>query len=443
MDQKVLKQIIKTGESEFTEFKLSFSKEVIISLVAFANSKGGKVILGLDDSGKIKGLSIEKETLQNYLNEIKQTTYPQLFPNVEVEKVRGKSIIVFDIKEFPVQPVAYKNRYYKRVKNSNHILTLDEIVNLQQQSLNISYDSYPVNKPLSSLNIGLVEEFLEKTNSKGRINLGDDIVTNLTKLRLIKEGKPTLASVLLFGDHDYAIHIGRFKSADVIIDDLLLKQPLMEALQEAAIFIKKHINLAFEFDGELERKEKWQYPLEAIRELLLNCVVHRDYKSTSDIVIKIFDDRISFTNPGRLYGNITVADLQRDDYISSLRNKLLAEMFYLMGDIEKYGTGLIRIRRILRDIPDISLNFEEMGDFFKVDLLKTPLKEESKNGLLTNLERKILEEVKKDEKITTSQMGFNLKVSRDTVREYIKRLKDKGVLKRMGSRRNGCWELIE
>ncbi|MFH2124046.1 MAG: ATP-binding protein [Pseudomonadota bacterium] len=81
------------------------------------------------------------------------------------------------------------------------------------------------------------------------------------------------------------------------------------------------------------RKERWQYPLEALRELLLNCIVHRDYKNFSDIVIKIFDNRIVFTNPGRLYGKLRLEDLERDDYVSSIRNRLLAEAFYLTGDI--------------------------------------------------------------------------------------------------------------
>lgn len=136
-------------------------------------------------------------------------------------------------------------------------------------------------------------------------------------------------------------------------------------------FIKKHINLAYHFDGSIQRKERWQYPLEALRELLLNCMVHRDYKNFSDIVIKIFDDRIIFTNPGCLYGKLSLADLERDDYVSSIRNKLLAEAFYLTGDIERYGTGFVRIRESLQDYPELALSVEEVGDFLKVELRMT------------------------------------------------------------------------
>ncbi|MBC8317762.1 MAG: hypothetical protein H8E41_07630 [Desulfobulbaceae bacterium] len=159
--------------------------------------------------------------------------------------------------------------------------------------------------------------------------------------------------------------------AATIIDDNVVKGPLFGIVDEAMTFIKKHINLSYHFDGSIQRKERWQYPLEALRELLLNCIVHRDYKNFSDIVIKIFDDRILFTNPGRLYGQLSLADLKRNDYVSSIRNKLVAEAFYLTGDIERYGTGFVRIREFLEGYPELTLSVEELGDFFKVEILLT------------------------------------------------------------------------
>ncbi len=359
-------------ESHTVEHKKSFGKEVIISLVAFANSEGGSVIVGVDDNNRPCGLEVGPETVQRYLNEIKVATYPQLIPKAYLEQRGGKQVLVFEINEFPVKPVAYKNRYYKRVHNSNHLLTLDEIVDLQQQSLSLSFDAYPSRATMADLDAKLIEQFFGRVNRRGRVALRDDLLTNLVKLKLIREGKVTFAAELLFGTPDCAIRIGRFKSEATIIDDNVVRAPLLLAVEEALTFIKKHINLSYHFDGSLERKERWQYPLEALRELLLNAVVHRDYKSASDIVIKIFDDRIVFTNPGKLYGKLRVTDLERDDYVSSLRNRLLAEAFYLTGDIERYGTGFVRIREFLSDYPEISLKVEEMGDFFKVALVHTP-----------------------------------------------------------------------
>ena len=431
--------MVKLKESQKVEFKASFGKEVIISLVAFANAQGGKVIIGMADDGRVTGVDIGPETLQRYLNEIKTATYPQLIPNTDVSEIDGKTVVVFEINEYPVKPVSYKNRYYKRVKNSNHLLTLDEIVDLQQQGLNISYDAYPLNERLSLLDIKLIERFVNNVNSRGRINLKDDLVTNVTKLKLIRNDKPTLAAMLLFGDHGYSIHIGRFKSEETIIDDVLIKDPLIVAIEDVMLFIKKHITLAYEFNGGLERKEKWEYPLEAIRELLLNAVVHRDYKQASDIVIKIFDGRIIFTSPGKLYGGLKVEDLARDDYVSSIRNKLLAEAFYLMGDIEKYGTGFIRIRQQLLDYPDTSFHLSEVGDSFRVEMLKTTQKTTQKKPL----REQILQLIGENPKISQRETAVTLGLSFNTVKEYFTMLKKEKRIKRLGGRKEGHWEVLE
>ncbi len=452
----------KLKESQNVEFKSSFGKEVIISLVAFANTKGGKVIIGMDDNGRAKGIEIGRETEQRYLNEIKMATYPQIIPHCDIHEIEGKTVLVFEINEYPVKPVSYKNRYYKRAMNSNHLLTLDEIVDLQQQSLDISFDSYPLKENLSSLDTMLMEKFVEKVNSKGRISLLDDIFTNMTKLKLIKSGKPALAGMLLFGNHGYSIHIGRFKAEDTIIDDLLIKEPLLTAIEEAMIFIKKHINLSFEFDGSLERIERWQYPLDVIRELLLNAAVHRDYKHTSDIVIKIFDDKIIFTNPGTLYGDLTLSDLERDDYVSSIRNKLLAEAFYLTGDIEKYGTGFVRIRKMLQEYKNVTYKIDETGDFLRVKLIHTALndlkkesddlKKDLKSDLkslkdlkskfkLTDKQIKILEAVIQDKAVTQKRMAELIGITPRNIRNNIEKLKEKGLIKRIGPLRGGYWEV--
>ena len=106
MDFKKLK------ESRKVELKSSFGKEVIITLVAFANTRGGKVVVGIDDKGKVKGIELGSETEQKYLNDIKTATYPQLLPHSDVYEVDGKAVLVLEINEYPVKPVAYKNRYY-------------------------------------------------------------------------------------------------------------------------------------------------------------------------------------------------------------------------------------------------------------------------------------------------------------------------------------------
>ena len=102
--------------------------------------------------------------------------------------------------------------------------------------------------------------------------------------------------------------------------------------------------------------------MSALRELLLNAVVHRDYTSPTDIQIKIYDNSITFFNPGKLYGGLTVEDLKTDSYQSRTRNKLIAEAFYLTRDIEKYGSGYLRVRNAIAEYPTMKFDYRESGD---------------------------------------------------------------------------------
>ncbi len=118
--------------------------------------------------------------------------------------------------------------------------------------------------------------------------------------------------------------------------------------------IVSHLKIAFDIrvvGTNTQRIEIPEYPLEAIRELLLNCIVHRDYQSPTDVQIKIFDNSIVFFNPSGLYGNITEEDLKTDSYKASTRNRQIAQAFYLTKDIEKYGSGFVRIRGLIADYP--------------------------------------------------------------------------------------------
>jgi len=154
----------------------------------------------------VYGIKIGPETIQRFLNEIKMATYPQLLPKILVEDRDGKKVIVFEVSEYPVKPVSFKNRYYKRVHNSNHVLNLDEIIDLQQQSLSQSYDAYPQKQLVSELQLGLIDQFVSRVNDRGRFKLYDDVLTNLVKLQFVREGRPTLAAILLFGNHGNSIH---------------------------------------------------------------------------------------------------------------------------------------------------------------------------------------------------------------------------------------------
>lgn len=106
-------KLLKAGESETVEFKAGFNKETIISLVAFANTKGGKVIVGVDSKGRVTGVEVSSETVQRYLNEVKVATYPQIMPNVDEHEIDGNTVLVFEISEYPVKPISFPDGHLK------------------------------------------------------------------------------------------------------------------------------------------------------------------------------------------------------------------------------------------------------------------------------------------------------------------------------------------
>ena len=391
--------LIKQGESQTVEFKTSFQKEVIESVVAFTNTQGGKVFVGVKDDGRIVGVDIKNETLKDWINQIKNN---------------------------------------KRVKNSNHLM---EITNINPQSLQLSWDSYRSNDTcLDDLDSKKIEIFFQRVDAKGRFTLNGTRKEKLQKLNLVNKATVSNAAKLLFAKEltTYTIHLGRFKTSSMIIDDKIIKTTLFEAVEESIRFIISHLKVAFEFTGEIERTEIFEYPIKAIRELLLNAIVHRDYTSPVDIQIKIFDNSITIFNPGRLYGDLTIEELHTDEYQSRARNRLIVEAFYLTGDIEKYGSGYIRVREEIKEYPTMVFEYKESGNGYFAKLSYTEQKTTQKTT-----RGQILELLKKDKKLTRDALAKVIGVSSNAIKQHLSKLQNDKLLKRVGGRKDGYWEVLD
>ena len=135
-------QLISQGESETVEFKTSFDRETIETLVAFASTKGGTVWIGVADDGSLRGVTLGKETLNTWLGQIKSATSPAIIPDLEVHTVQSHTVVAIRIGEYPVKPISTKGRYLKRIATANHQLRLSEITDLYMRSLQLSWDAY-------------------------------------------------------------------------------------------------------------------------------------------------------------------------------------------------------------------------------------------------------------------------------------------------------------
>jgi ATP-dependent DNA helicase RecG len=443
ISQKNIRKLLAIGETEKVEFKSSFGKAVIEPLYAFANHEGGEVIIGVDNTGKVTGITPGPETIQGWINQIKQKTLPAIIPDANLISLNNKQVTVLTVNEFPVKPVAFRDRYYKRVANSNHRLSVTEIANLHLQSLQLSWDSYTdTNADLVDLNTGKIQNFLARVKKEARFRIEEDWQTVFRKLGYLQGNNPTHAAMLLFGKKapQYSIHIGRFKSGSTIIDDRMIHGTLFDVVTESMRFILSHLKIAFEITDTIQRQEIYEYPLPALRELLLNAVVHRDYTSPVDTHIKIFDNKITFLNPGKLFGDLTIANLDEDDYQSRTRNKLIAEAFYLCKEIEKYGSGFIRIRAELLAYPTMELAYEENGDGFLVALhyrlQKISSEMQSAGGISEGI-KLLLQHIRKLPGQRTPQLASSLNVPAKTIERWIRELKKQSLIEFRGSKKSG------
>ena len=388
--KKDIKQIIAEGESQRTEFKSSFNVEAMESITAFANTEGGCVLVGVSNKGKIVGVDTNEESVQQWVNEIKSKTEPAILVDAERYEIEGKAAVMLSVPEYPVKPIALQGRFYKRIGNSNHLLSATEIANLSMLSLQVSWDSFPaLGKALEDLDTESIDRFIERVSSNGRLSLSGKTWTDkLRKLKLINGETPTNAAYLLFGKGNigYNVHAGRFKTPSMIIDDRMMNGNLFQTVEETMRFLLSQIKVAYEITGKTtQRTEIFEYPLPALREIVLNTIIHRDYTSPMDVQIKVFDQKITFFSPGELYGKQTIEALRTDDYQAYTRNKLIAEAFYLTGDIEKYGTGYTRIRSEIASYPTMKFEFEEKPSAWLVTISYEEQKTDGNSELATEL----------------------------------------------------------
>lgn len=451
-----INDLLEYGEGENLEFKSSFNTELIETLVAFANTTGGKVVIGINQNKEPIGVQINSESIQNWINEIKHKTSPSIIPDVETLLHENKTFVIFSVQEYPIKPVATRGKYFKRVANSNHLMGADEIANEHLKTKNTSWDYYPdFSHNFDSISIEKVKKFISIVEQQSNRKIEHEPIDFLTKLEIINNQQITFGGYLLFAKEYCAIsdvEIGRFKSDTKIIDSLSLNTDLFTEVEEIIAFIRKHLMVEYIITGEPQRIERFDYPVDAIREIVVNMIVHRDYRDSAHSIIKIFDDRIEFFNPGKLYGNLTVKQLISDNYTSQARNKLIAKTFKEAGLIERYGSGIKRAINICKNYGIQQPAFEEVFNGFRVilfkeklddtkDVIKNVTKDVTKNVTKEIRLKNILILVKEKPGITISELSQNCNVTMRTINRDIEILQSRKLLKRIGDKRNGHWEI--
>ncbi|WP_156099399.1 RNA-binding domain-containing protein [Caloranaerobacter azorensis] len=452
---------IKNGESKTLEFKKEFpnNESIAKTVIAFSNTSGGKLIIGVDNNGKIIGLkeNVDIFDLQDKIASIiYDDCYPNIIPEIYTANIDGKIIIVVEVFRGSLLPYYFKkegknNGTYIRIGATNRKASYDNILELERQKRNISFDeeiNYDVD--FYSLDISPIRLEFEK--------VGKQIdMEKLKNLKLIKEenGKiyPTNGLLILLGKYENCtIKCARFKgkTMDIFLDKKDYNGDLFSQLEKAESFIKNHINLRGEIKG-LQRTDTYEIPIEAIREALINAVVHRDYTNMGrDIKVGIYDDILNIVSPGGFPSTLTEKDILEGR--SEVRNKVIARVFKELNYIEQWGSGIKRIKSTCLKYGLKEPIIKETGDFVDVEIYrevpesagKVPEsagKVPEKYRDLSEQEIRIIEYIKNNGKITSKEVEKLIGVKNRRAREILKEMIDRKIITRKGRGRSTYYSL--
>jgi ATP-dependent DNA helicase RecG len=432
-------------ETEKREYKKTIAelKHGIISIVAILNKhQEGELIFGLDNLGKEYKQDINEKTLRDISQVIANSIEPKIYP--EINKEGNIVKIKFSGKEIPY--FAY-GRAYIRTADEDKQMSAKELENFILRKEQIKWDSKISREGLENIKEDLLKNYILKSNQANRINFKFSTKQKvLKKLDLIKEEKLTNAGKVLFSDSQpveaqAAIFAGTDKTT--FLDIKQFKGNIFELLDFSERYLQEHINWKADLSGS-KRIEIPEVPVRAIKEALVNSFCHRDFQAPESNKVAIFKDRISIWNPGDFPEGYSPEDFITQETPSVLRNPLIANILYLSQDIEKWGSGLKRIYQECKEA-DVKVEFrKEKYGFSVIFYRSTPqaTPQATPQEELTILENKILEEIRANKEVSRSSLSKKLGIGEDTIKEYLKKLKTKGILKRIGKTSAGHWEIL-
>jgi len=453
-----LRKIILQGESEILEFKTSPGewKEIIETISAFANAKGGKISLGISKSGKLLGVEIGKDTVERLTNRISQNTDPKIHPRIITEKINSKCIIIIEVKESSDHLVLAFGRPYKRVGKSTVRMSKDEYERLilEKHKDKLHFGNQVCKKAtLKDINWDFIKEkfipLYEKVSEKRIIGSPKSL---LESLNCIKDNKLTNAGILLFGKNPQRffinayIALARYKGKEIGTERLDYKEfegSLIKQIDDCDRYIKEHIAVMSRLlPHKVEREDIPEYCWFSIRELITNAVCHRDYSEEgSKVIIKMFDDHIEYYNPGGLPKGITPQNIAEKQFS---KNPILAKVLAKVRYIEELGEGWNKIidehkvHPLKPKMPKIS------ADEYSVLVTLFSTKEKFEKGKLGLNERqkKAIEYTRKKGKIINSEYQKINGVTKKTATRDLQDLVRREIMFKQGRTGKGVFYIL-
>jgi len=451
MDKSELQLILQEGEGYKVEFKEALSN-IDRELVAFANSSGGRILLGVTDDGVIKGVPVTNEfksRIQDIANNCR--------PKIKIAIDRMEDVLVIAVREGEDKPCECSSGFYKRIGSNSQKMTRNEIIDFFKSEGKVRFDEltepkfvYPRDFDKNKLRAFLQLAELTKVGEVERLLAGLGVAEK-------QEGRLYFnnAGVLFFAKEPqrfvpwsvYTVALFKDEAGVDIIDRKEVGGSLFEIVEEVMKFVRLYAKVAYRFTGRPQRENVHEYPFEAIREAVINSVMHKYYfEHGHNNILRFLPARIRIENywhkPAHFVLGKTVFR----------RNHIIADLFAKIHFGEKMGTGFERIREVCKKenapLPELELNdnyfhvtFKQSHEYLKLaEVTKERVVEKVVERVVEN-QKRILEEIRKDKYTTAKKLSAAIGISERKIQVNMRKLREKGLIKRVGPDKGGYWEI--
>lgn len=439
-----LLEVLSGGESERVGFKRDFTvKDEVIAreVAAFANSQGGRILFGASDDGVVCGCALSnarRAQLENALLSIKPVPTYTLWPAC----VGAVTVWVLEVSKRNVGPCFLSGAIYVRQgAMTRKVIEPSEISRMMYDVNVLSFDKSPVpgDEADWQRDASAIAEFVQAAHITAGIG-EEQLMRNLNLM--CGDGRLRRAALLFFGAEperyvfSAQVHCAVFKGRNkfMMLEDKMFGGPLLRQLHDTMSWLRKHLPVAYHFNGALRHEEEWAIPLKALHEALVNALVHRDYnKGGATVCVELYDDRVVVTNPGGL-----LPEVERNfGYLSMSRNELMLSLMMRCQEMERIGSGIMRMREHMR-LAGLPAPEFKSSDFFEVTFRRGD--ECDGNGAVRHRgeqaeeEKAVLDKLRLDDQETPQGLSRRLGIPLERIEKHIALLRELGLLVWLGDK---------
>jgi len=467
-----VKLLIREGEGLTVEFKERYTPRIDQDIVAFANAKGGTILLGVRDDGAVCGERLTGD-MKAKINTLARNCKPTI--SVEIAQVglpaslsasrtrqagRGQTgkVVAIVVPEGTEKPYSCSSGYYRRLDGNTQKMSHDEL-----RIMFAEHDPLPFEeKTVRGFTFDEISKAKIRAFTKAAdIRIGRTPVPDfLRSLNVADETRVKNAGILFFAKdvykylHHAEITLLAFKGTDRlhIYDRRDVRDDLLTQHREAVAFLKKHLNIRTEIKG-FDREDIYEIPLEVLREAVVNALMHRDYSIRgTQIMVEVYDDRVEIVNPGELPKGLSIRKLGK---MSVRRNEIIADLFSRLHMVERTGMGIRKMRTAMRaaGLQEPVFTTTEPDGFFRAIFRRSPefalkkgasekMSEKTSEKMSEKTPERILTALAKYPQATIADLAEAIGVSNRTIERNLKRLQEQGLLRRVGPAKGGHWEVL-